>query len=70
VRTLRAFDAWEPPVLWIIAAAVVVVLLALAWWTSGRAKPGPDLQRGVDMRSAEGKSRSQITGTYGGPREI
>jgi hypothetical protein len=37
---------------------------------SGRAKAGPDVQRGVDLRSAEGKSRSQITGTYGGRREM
>jgi hypothetical protein len=57
-------------VFWIIAAAVVVLLLALAWWASGRAKARPDVQRGVDLRSAEGKSRSQITGTYGGPREM
>ena len=24
---------------WLVAAAVIVVLFALAWWTSGRAKP-------------------------------
>ena len=27
---------------WAILAAVVVVGFALAWWTSGRAKPRPD----------------------------
>ena len=25
---------------WIVAAAVAAVLFALAWWSSGRAKPG------------------------------
>ncbi len=25
---------------WIVAAAVVIVLAALAWWSSGRSKPG------------------------------
>jgi hypothetical protein len=25
---------------WIIGAAVVVVLFGLAWWSSGRARPG------------------------------
>jgi len=47
---------------WILAAAVVVVLSALAWWASGRAKPGLDRQRAIDIGAAEAKSRSQITG--------
>jgi len=25
---------------WVITAVIVVVLAALAWWSSGRAKPG------------------------------
>jgi len=25
---------------WIVAAAVAAVLFALAWWSSGRARPG------------------------------
>jgi hypothetical protein len=49
---------------WVISAAVVVVLFALAWWTSGRAKAGPDLQRGIDAGGAEGKSRSEVTRGY------
>jgi hypothetical protein len=53
-------------VFWIIAGVVVVVLFALAWWTSGRAKAGPDVQRGVDTGSAEGKARSAMNRINGG----
>jgi hypothetical protein len=56
---------------WIIAVAVVVVLAVLAWWSSGRTKPGSDVQRGVDSGTAEGKSRSQVTGmNSSGPRSL
>jgi hypothetical protein len=48
---------------WVIAAVVIVVLFALAWWSSGRARPGRDIQRGVDSGGAEGKSRSQVSQT-------
>ena len=56
---------------WLVAALVVVALAALVWWSSGRAKPGPDIRRGVSVGGAEGKSRSQITSANdSGPRSL
>jgi hypothetical protein len=58
-------------VFWVISGAVAVVLFALAWWTSGRAKAGSDMQRGIDAGGAEGKSRSEVTRGYAqGPGSI
>jgi hypothetical protein len=43
---------------WLIALAVVVVLAALAWWTSGRMKPGgPDFTK-VSQGSAKSQGRA------------
>jgi hypothetical protein len=42
---------------WIIGAAVAVVLLALAWWSSGRVRPGVPKASG-----AAETGRGQATG--------
>jgi hypothetical protein len=56
---------------WLVAALVVVALAAVVWWSSGRAKPGRDIGRDVEVGGAEGKSRSQITGANSsGPRQL
>jgi hypothetical protein len=52
---------------WLIVLAVVVVLAALAWWTSGRKKPG-----GVDaekFRQAREKSEGDAGLRSGRPPE-
>jgi hypothetical protein len=52
---------------WLIVLAVVVVLGALAWWTSGRKKPG-----GVDaekFRRAREKSEGDVGIRSGRPVE-
>ena len=43
---------------WIIGAAVVVVLFALAWWTSGRARPGVPKPSSA-AETARGQATSQ-----------
>jgi hypothetical protein len=71
VRTLGASSTYGGPVVmfWMIAAAVVVLFAVFAWWSSGRAKPFREYQRGVDVVGAEGKSRSQVTqSNASGPR--
>ncbi len=50
---------------WLVTAGVVAALSGIAWWTSGRARPGPDIQRGVDRGGAEGKARSAFNGETG-----
>lgn len=41
---------------WVIVAAVVAVLVALAWWSSGRARPNtrPNVHGGVRDHQARG----------------
>ena len=58
---------------WIIAALVVVVGFALAWWSSGRAKPGrTDRGRAVSDGTDQGKTEAAANrlrngnGTLGG----
>jgi hypothetical protein len=42
---------------WLIVLAVVVVLAALAWWTSGRMKPGGPNSERVSQGSAKSQGR-------------
>jgi hypothetical protein len=48
---------------WLIIAVVVLVLIAIAWWTSGRARRGVD-PRGVDRVRSEGNRQA---GNYDNP---
>ncbi|MET3962885.1 hypothetical protein ABIE44_002819 [Marmoricola sp. OAE513] len=53
---------------WIIVAAVVVVGFALAWWTSGRAKPETgrrSMQDSIDIGKAETRSNAKGGGDGG-----
>lgn len=47
---------------WIIAAVVVVALAALAWWSSGRSKPGVDAG---EMHRRIGRSQGEDTRSAG-----
>ena len=57
--------------IWIVTAAVLVVVAALVWWTSGRAKPYVDIQRGIDGANSESRARHGVTGENAtGPRSL
>jgi Flp pilus assembly protein TadB len=50
---------------WIVTAVVLVVLAALAWWSSGRAKPRQDIQRGVDVANTETRAQRGLSNENG-----
>jgi hypothetical protein len=58
-------------IFWLVTAAVVAVGFALAWWSSGRAKPAPGhLQERSRRRQVEGKIaeiRPDLGTPKGGP---
>ncbi len=51
---------------WWIALAAVVVDFALAWWSSGRARLGPDIGRGVTTGGNPGKAQADAHRSAGG----
>ena len=56
---------------WIVTAAVLVVLAALVWWSSGRAKPYVDIQRGVDAANTQSRAQKGVAGENAtGPRSL
>ena len=56
---------------WVVVGAVAVILFGLTWWLSGRAKPGPDIARRVEIGGAEGKAMHQVNQlNSSGPRSL
>ena len=53
------------PVFWLVVAAVIVVGTAVAWWTSGRSRPGGRLA-GQTRDANETRAMSQHRPTDGG----
>ncbi len=51
-------------VVWIIVGVVVVAVAALVWWSSGRARQGPDHER---LRTSRGVSESDVSLKAGRP---
>lgn len=51
-------------IVWIIVGVVVVAIAALVWWTSGRARRGPDQER---LRSSRGISEGDAAMKAGRP---